>query len=92
MVAALYDGEEKLGMVAVVVAVRGGGGGVLHSALNWAARTMLWSRALELGHGGFHGCSALERSSARKKRLWQHDVHTDARRSRARVQGDRGVS
>jgi hypothetical protein len=33
-VAALYDGEERPGMVAVVAAVRGGAGGVLHSAFD----------------------------------------------------------
>jgi hypothetical protein len=33
-VVVLYDGEERPGMVAVVVAVRGGGGGVLHSAFD----------------------------------------------------------
>jgi hypothetical protein len=31
-VAALYDGEERPGMVVVVTVVRGRGGGVLHSA------------------------------------------------------------
>jgi hypothetical protein len=34
MVAVLYDGEERPGMVAVVAAVRGRGGGVLHSAFD----------------------------------------------------------
>jgi hypothetical protein len=38
--------------------------------LDKSARTTVWSRALELGHGGVHGCSALERPSAREKRLW----------------------
>jgi hypothetical protein len=33
-VAVLYDGEERLGMVAVVAAVRGRGGGVLHSTFD----------------------------------------------------------
>jgi hypothetical protein len=34
-VVALYDGEERPGMVAVVAVVRGGGGGVLHLAFDW---------------------------------------------------------
>jgi hypothetical protein len=33
-VAVLYDGDKRLGMVVVVAAVRGRGGGVLHSAFD----------------------------------------------------------
>jgi hypothetical protein len=33
-VVVLYDGDKRLGMVAVVAAVRGRGGGVLHSAFD----------------------------------------------------------
>jgi hypothetical protein len=33
-VAVLYDGDERPGMVGVVAAVRGGGGGVLHLAFD----------------------------------------------------------
>jgi hypothetical protein len=52
-VAALYDGEERPRMVAVVAAVRGGGGGVLHSAFDRTIhKNAAWPRALELGHGG----------------------------------------
>jgi hypothetical protein len=67
-VAVLYDGDERPEMVAVVAAVRGGGGGVLHSAFDRTISRKCW-HGRELGSSTMAASvtASLERSRVSRR-------------------------